>query len=235
MAGREYAYRIKICFGGRMSSKLQIGIIGLGKFGFSFGKSMVQLKQNVFGVDKDPEKIKRSQQVLTQVYQAEVLDQSVLMQLGFSDFTHVLVSVGNSITASSMIAMHLLEIGVKEVWVKAVSEEHQKLLNKIGVQNIIIPENMAAEQLANRLAMPGFIDYLPFDQHIVLKEIEIHKWAGKTLRNIDLTNQYSIQVIAFKKPQEAEFKYIPKADDALEEGDILIVIGHIDMLSKIKP
>lgn len=218
-----------------MSKKLQVGIIGLGKFGFSFGKSMIQLKQNVFGVDKDPEKIKKSQHVLSQVYQTEVLDQSVLIQLGFSDFTHVLVSVGSSITASTMIAMHLKEIGVSEVWVKAVSEEHQKLLNKIGVQNVIIPENMAADQLANRLAMPGFIDYLPFDQHIVLKEIEIQRWAGKTLRDIDLTNQYNIQVIAFKKKQEVAFKYVPKADDLLENGDVLIVIGHIDMLTKIKP
>jgi len=217
-----------------MGSNIQVGIIGLGKFGLSFGNSLAELGHQVLGIDKDHEKIKRAQHVLTNVYQADIIDKTVLNQLGFKDFTHSLVSVGESITDSTMIAMYLKELGIPDVWVKAVNEDHKKLLNKIGVDHVIIPEQIAAAQLANRLAIPGFIDYLPFDQEVVLQEITINEWVGKTLREVNLTNRFNTQVIAIKKAHENKFRYIPRADDIMKSGDILVVIGHIDMLSKIK-
>ncbi len=218
-----------------MSEKLEIGVIGLGKFGLNFAKSMIKLKHNVLGIDRNPEKVKQAQNILTQVYQAEILDENALFELGINNLSHVLVSVGDSITASSMISMYLQEIGIKKVWVKAISEDHKKLLNKIGIANVIIPENIAANQLATKITIPGLIDFLPFDNDIVLKELIIDKLAGKTLRDIDLTNTYNTQVIAVKKKDETIFGYIPKADCVMEAGDTIIIIGNLDMINKIKP
>ena len=218
-----------------MAGNIQVGIIGLGKFGLSFGESLMEMGHQVLGLDKDTEKVKRARHILTNVYQADNIDKTVLSQIGFKDLSHALVSVGESITDSTMIAMYLKEFGIPDVWVKAVNEDHKKLLNKIGVNNVIIPEKIAALQLANRLAIPGFIDYLPFDREVVLKEIIVSEWAGKNLRQVNLTNRFNAQVIAVKKINENSFRYIPKADDILLEGDILVVIGNIDMLSKIRP
>lgn len=218
-----------------MASKLQIGIIGLGKFGYSFGKAMVELGHDVVGLDREPVNVKRSQGILTQTYKANATNKKVLSQLGFQDFSHVLVSVGDSITASAMISMHLMELGVPAIWVKAVNTDHAKLLSRIGIQKVIIPENVAAKQLANRIAMPGFIDYLPFDTEMILKQIRIKNWEGKTLRDINLTNQYQIQVLAIRKAGSGDFRFVPRADDALEKDDILVVIGHVDQLSLLKP
>jgi trk system potassium uptake protein len=218
-----------------MAGNIQVGIIGLGKFGLSFGVSLIEMGHQVLGIDKDTEKVKRAQHILTNVYQADNIDKTVLSQIGFKDLVHALVSVGESITDSTMIAMYLKELDIQDVWVKAVNEDHKKLLNKIGVNNVIIPEQIAASQLANRLAIPGFIDYLPFDREVVLKEITIHEWAGKSLRQVNLSNRFNAQVIAIKKANENKFRYIPKADDIMTAGDILVVIGNFDMLSKIKP
>ncbi|MBF0224133.1 MAG: TrkA family potassium uptake protein [Desulfobacterales bacterium] len=218
-----------------MPNRFQVGIIGLGKFGYRFGRTLIQLDQDVIGVDTDPENIKRAQQIFTQVYQADAMDKKVLEQLGFKEMTHVLVSVGDSIAASAMISMYLKELGVPSVWVKGINNDHEKLLRRIGVDEVIIPEHIAAVQLANRLAKPGFIDYLPFEKGVAIKELIVKQFAGKTLREINLTNQFQVQVIATKKNGSLNFKFIPKADDVLEKEDILVVIGHSKRLEQIKP
>ena len=216
-------------------AKLRIGVIGLGKFGFRFGATLVQLGHEVVGVDSDPERVRQARHVFTQVYQAEAADKKALEQIGFAELNHVMVSVGDSIAASTMISMYLKEMGIPAVWVKAVNTDHEKLLRKIGVDEVIIPELMAATQLANRLAIPGFIEYLPFDQEVALQEVAVKEWAGKSLRQINLTNRFSIQVIAVKKAGMKKFRFIPMADELLQAGDALVLIGPKDRLSDIKP
>ncbi|MBI5556228.1 MAG: TrkA family potassium uptake protein [Deltaproteobacteria bacterium] len=213
----------------------EIGIIGLGKFGFQFGQTLVELGKKVIGVDSNPENVKRAQHVIPFVYQADAIDKETLQQLGFGDLSHVLVSVGDSVSASSMISMYLKELGVPQVWVKATNLDHQKLLLKIGVNEVFIPEHLAARQLANRVAMPGFISELPFAQDMSIKELVVKGWSGQTLRHIDLTNRFNVQVISLKKVGDRKFSFIPKADLLLQEGDTLMVIGYNVALAKLEP
>lgn len=212
-----------------------IGIIGLGKFGFQFGQTLVELGRKVVGVDSNPENIKKAQHVLPYVYMADATEKEALQQLGFGDMGHVLVSVGDSIAASSMVSMYLKELGVPQVWVKAINSDHQKLLLKVGVDEVFIPEHLAARQLANRVAMPGFISELPFAQDMSIKELVVRRWAGNTLRNIDLTNRFNVQVISIKKNGDRRYSFIPKADRVLETNDALMVIGYNAALSKLDP
>lgn len=218
-----------------MTKKIDVGVIGLGKFGFSFAEAMMELGHRVLGVDRNLENINRSKDTLTQVFRGNAMEKRVLEQLGFRELKHVLVSVGDSITDSTMISMFLKELDVPAVWVKAVHRDHEKLLRKIGVSNVIIPEEMAARQLANRVTMPGFIDFLPFDTEMMIREIEIDAWHGQTLRALDLTNTHNIQVVAEKKAADKQFRYIPKADRVMERSDLLIVIGPRESLEKINP
>lgn len=118
---------------------------------------------------------------------------------------------------------------------KAINSDHQKLLLKIGVDEVFIPEHLAARQLANRVAMPGFIGELPFAHDISIKELVVRRWAGKTLRNIDLTNRFNVQVISIKKSGDRKFSFIPKADLILEADDTLMVIGYNGALAKLDP
>jgi trk system potassium uptake protein TrkA len=218
-----------------MPNFVQAGVIGLGKFGFKFGETLVQQGVNVLGIDNDPEHVKHAQHVFTQAFQADATSKEALVQMGVGDLSHVLVSVGDSIAASTMISMYLKELGVPLVWVKAINSDHAKLLKKIGVDDVIIPEEMAARQLANRLTIPGFIDYFPFNKEMVLREIVIDKWSGLTLRDIALTKNYHIQALALKKTGEIKYSFIPKADDPLNKGDVLVVIGEATNFAKINP
>ena len=218
-----------------MNGKPQICVIGLGKFGYNFGISLLNLDHQVIGIDIDQTNIQRSQKEFSQVYEADVSQKQVLEQIGFSDITHVLISVGDSISTSAMVTMYLKEMGVPNIWVKAINEDHEKLLKKVGADHVIIPENIAAEQLADRIDLPGIIQRLPFDSEMIIREITIDKFATKTLREIDLSNRYNCQVIAVKRRDGSGYRYIPKADDVLQKGDTLIIIGSRESLSAIKP
>jgi len=207
--------------------KREIGIIGLGKFGFYLASSLINLGHTVIGIDSSLDKVKRAQDVLTQVYEADATDKEVLYQLGFAELNHVVVSVGHSMEASILISLYLKELNAPDVWCKAISNAHEKVLQKIGVDHVIFPERFAAEQLARNLVVPGLIDYLPMGKGILLKEIKVgRKWEGKTLRDLDLTNRYGIQVIAIRQKEEKEFTFVPRADYPLKQGDVLAIVGR---------
>jgi len=218
-----------------MSYTKQICVIGLGKFGYKFGLSLSNLNYKVIGIDSHPENIRIAQKKFSLVYEADASQKQVLEQIGFSEITHVLVSVGDSISTSAMTTMYLKELNVPNVWVKAINEDHAKLLRKVGADEVIIPEHIAACQLADRINMPGIIQRLPFDSEMIIREINIKRFAQKTIREIDLTNKYNCQIIAIRKQKEHYYRYIPKADDTLFEGDTMIIIGKEKSLANINP
>ncbi|MFO7817273.1 MAG: potassium channel family protein [Thermodesulfobacteriota bacterium] len=216
-------------------AKREIGIIGLGKFGFFLGKSLTDLGHTILGIDRKQDNIRRSQDVLAHVYEADATDKTALSQLGVADLDEVIISVGQSMEASILICLHLRELGECKLICKAISEDHEKVLRKIGVEEIIFPERFAAAQLARRMAIPGLIDYLPFGEDIVLRELEVHKWEGKSLRDLDLTNEHNIQVVAIKRKGAGQFSFVPQAREELSKGDILAVLGNEDDVDRLKP
>jgi len=189
----------------------------------------------VVGIDSHHEAIVRAQKSFTQVFEADSTQKQALEQIGVADMTHILVSVGDSISASAMITMYLKELGVPNVWAKAINEDHAKLLKKIGADQIIIPEHIAAKRLADQITIPGIIQRLSFDSDMIMREFEIDKFSDKTIREIDLTNRFGVQIIAVKNHNSQAYKYIPRAEDRLSQGDTIIVIGTVDSLSKITP
>lgn len=217
-----------------MKKKIQICIIGLGKFGMRFARFMADQGHEVVGVDVDEDKISKSKDILTQAYHVDKVDREILSQIGIKEFSHVFISVGDSITSSMMISLYLKEFNIKNILVKAVNHDHEKLLSMVGVDRVIIPEEIAASQLANELTMPGFVDYIPFDSQMIIKELIVSKWAGRTLRDLDITNRFGIQAIAIKKVDEKQFTFIPGADYLLQEHDTIVVIGDKQELPKIK-
>jgi trk system potassium uptake protein TrkA len=107
-----------------------------------------------------------------------------------------------------------------------MSRDHEKVLRKVGADEVIFPERYAAEQLAAKLAVPGLIDYLPLGTNVILKELTVDRWSGKTLRELNLTNAFGIQVVAVRGAEEQQFVFVPKADLPLQKGDVLAVIGR---------
>ncbi len=204
--------------------KQEIAVIGLGKFGFYFAKTLAELGFPVIGIDSRPARVQLAKDSLTKVYRADANTVEALEQLGLRGISYVLVSVGDSIAASSMISMYLKELDVEQVWVKAVSPEHQRLLYKLGVDTVIIPEQLAAVQLASKVAIPGFLQYAAFDPELCFQELVVDKWAGKVLRQLNRPNKKNVMVISIRRKDDDQGSVIPNAEYVLQKGDKLVVM-----------
>ncbi|MBC18058.1 TrkA-N domain protein [Pseudodesulfovibrio profundus] len=217
-----------------MADRKEIGVIGLGKFGYSLAEALVGLGHSVVGVDNQGDNVRKAQDKLTQVFRADATDEKALEQIGFKDLERVIVSTGDSMEASILAVLNLLSLGVEEIWVKAISEEHERVLYKLGVHHVVFPEAFVAFQLAQRLTTPGIHDYFGLGSDVATREILVKSWAGKTLRELDLTNTFHIQVIAVRRREEAEFSFVPKADMVFEEGDVIVLIGKTNDVMRIE-
>lgn len=220
-----------------MSKKLEVGVIGLGKFGFFLAQRLMELGHDVVGLDEDADHVRRAQDALSQVYQGDAADKTVLEQLGFNELDHVIVSVGEAMEASILITLHLKELELTSVWVKATSWEHEKVLRKIGADEVFFPERYGAHQVALRLTSPGLIEYLQFGQGVLLQKLTVDAWSGRTLRDLDLRGKFKVQVVAVRKADagDNDFTYLPDPDVPLGKGDDLVVIVQEEMLEKLKP
>ncbi|NDV18990.1 TrkA family potassium uptake protein [Pseudodesulfovibrio sp. JC047] len=216
-----------------MSETKEVGVIGLGKFGLALAKALTDLGHDVVGVDKDPENVRRAQDTLAQVYEADATDEKTLSQIGFQDLEKVIVSTGDSMEASILVVLNLQTIGVKNIWVKAFSQEHERVLYKLGVPFVVFPEAFVAFQLAHRLAVPGLHEYFGLGNDVATREIVVDDWTGKTLRELDLTNTYQVQVIAFRHSGESEFHFVPQAKRVLEQGDVLVLLGKTEDIIQV--
>ena len=212
---------------------IEVGVIGLGKFGLELALNLRKLGHNVVGVDTSEERVKTAKPYIAQVFQADGTDPQTLEQLSFQDFDYVVVSTGDSLEASVLVVLNLQEIGVNKIWVKAISAAHKKVLSKMGVDYVVFPEHFAAKQLAHKLSTPGMVEYLSMGTDILIKERHAADWAGKTLIDLNLTNNYQVQVIAIRKNGSEELNFVPKANEPLGENDVLIMIGARENLLKL--
>jgi trk system potassium uptake protein TrkA len=217
-----------------MQKNKEVGVIGLGKFGFSLAKALTDLGIKVVGVDVNPEYVRRAQDTLAQTFEADATDQKALSQIGFQDLDRVIVSTGSSMEASILVVLNLQAVGVKNIWVKAISEAHERVLYKLGVPFVVFPEAFVAFQLAHRLAAPGLHEYFGLGKDVATREIVVDQWTGKTLRELSLTNTYQVQVIAFRQNGESEFHFVPQADRQLEQGDVLVILGKTENIIRVE-
>lgn len=203
----------------------EVGVIGLGKFGFALASALADLGHTVIGVDNSPQRVRRAQDVLAQVYEADATNEKALEQIGFKELDKVIVSTGSSMEASILVVFNLQALGLDQIWVKATSEEHERVLYKLGVPFVVFPEAFVAIQLAHRLVQPDFHHYFGMGNNVVTREVVIENWAGRTLRDLALTTKYKVQVMAIRPRGEAKFSFVPQADSPLNAGDVMVLIG----------
>lgn len=217
-----------------MAGRMEVGVVGLGKFGFAFAQSFQEQGHNVVGVDRIAANVRRAEGSLSQVLQADGTDKDALEQIGFGELEQVVVSTGGSMEASILVVLNLQELGVSKIWVKAVSAQHEKVLERLGVHFVVFPERFVAQQIAHRMAVPGLLDYLGLGEDVVVREILVSSWHGKKLRDLDLTNECDVQVVAVKKEGETRFCFIPKAETVLTRGDTLAILGRSADVMKLE-
>ena len=213
----------------------QFLIVGLGNFGYYLATHLYEKGHEVMAIDKDPVLVQNIKNQVTQAIVADATDAVAMEELGVKDVDTAIVSIGSVLGDSILTVLNLQEAGVSHIVAKAISEPHKKILAKLGVNEIIFPEKDMATSIAAHLDNPNLIDYLAFMEGYGIIELAVpRKFVGKTLKQINLTNKYGVQVVAIRELVPERMRFIPNAEFVLKDSDILILLGSDTGLEKLK-
>ena len=210
-------------------------VIGLGKFGFNIAKTLYELGQEVTAIDTDKEIVQKIQEFSTQAVVTDATVAENLLALGVDSVDVGIVSMGERMDASILIALHLKEMGVPEIWVKAMNEDHGKILKRLGVTEVIHVEKEMALRIAQSLSRPNVIDYLPISEGYSIQEFAVPvDFTGKSLAELDLRRRYGVYVIAVKEVIPERVVLNPEADFIFKDSDIMVILGSDKDLDRLK-
>ncbi len=172
---------------------------------------------------------------VNQAVVADATDRKTLESLGVKQMDTVIVCIGSNMSDSILTTLNLKEMGVETVVAKALSEAHGRILEKVGASDVIFPEKDMAISLAERLHNPNMLDYLPFMEGYSIVELAPPKdFIGKELRELNLINQYGVQIVAIKEILPDRLNLIPTAKFVLKDSDIMILLGPNDAIDKLR-
>lgn len=213
----------------------QVVVIGLGRFGFHVARELHAAKHEVLAIDVDPDIVQRVREHATRAVVLDASDAERLAALGVADFDAAVVSLGERVDVSSLVTLHLKELGVPRIVTKAGSEDHGKLLRLIGADEVIYPERESAERLAHRLTSTELLQHLPLGEGISIDEIASTEWmTGKTLAELGLPRRFNVQVLAVRDALTGQLRANPGALFRVKDSDSLLVIGDDPHLEKLR-
>ena len=213
----------------------RVVVIGLGIFGFHVAKELYEKGIQVIAIDKSKEVIQKIKDFSSKAVVADAREKEVLEAIGIQEDDIVIVSFGEDLSASTLLTLHLKELNVKRIIVKAPNEDHKRILQKVGATEVIIPEKEMAAKVARSLISPNVIDYIPVSEDYNISEIAPPaSFLGKSIAQLNLRNKYHIEVIAIRDVLSDRITLIPPASSVIKDSDILVVIGKDPDIQKIK-
>lgn len=217
----------------------RFAVIGLGHFGGYAARTLYEAGRDVIAIDLDNEVVQSMADYATQAIVADATDRNNLEAIGVGEVDAAVVSLGERMDIITLAALHLKEMGIPFIAVKALSEDHGKILTALGVNEIIFPEKDMAVRLANRLARTDVVDFLPLLPGYSIIEVKApDEFVGKSLRDLAMRNTLNVQLIAILRGQGKNriVNIVPRGDDVIEAEDILILVGenrHLDRIREI--
>lgn len=200
-----------------------VAVIGLGRFGGAVAESLIRMGHEVFGIDGNPEIVQDWSDRLTHIVQADTTNVATLRRLGLQDFHHVVVGIGSDLEASVLTTLALSELEIGDIWAKAVTLNHGRILERTGAHHVIYPEVVMGERVAH-LVTSAMLDFIEFDDGYAIVQLRAPSatW-GQTLQSLGLRAKHGITVVGIKRPRQDFMNAQPEM--RIEQGDILIVSG----------
>ena len=199
-------------------------VIGLGRFGQTLARQLCKLGAEVLAIDVHQELVQQVADDVTHAVVGDAQDKDVLRALGVRDFDCAIVAIGSNLAASVLSVMNLQELEVPYIICKAHDETHSRVLQKLGVNKVVIPEQENAARLARSLNSHNVLDYIELSEDYGILELPAPKgWVGKTLKEMNIRAKLGVNIIAVESGKKTNVS--PAADYRILEGDILVVLG----------
>jgi len=210
-------------------------VIGLGIFGYNVARNLFENGFDVVAIDKSKEAIQRIKNYSTKAVLADGTDKEIMDEIGVREDDIAIISFGEDLAAATLITLHLKQMRVKNIIVKAPNEEHKTILEKVGATEVIIPEMDVAKKISKSLISPNVMDYIPLSEDYMIIELAPpNSFLGKTMAELQLRGRYNIEVIAVRDVLSDKIHMVPKADFVVKDGEVLVVVGKENDIRKIK-
>lgn len=198
-------------------------VVGLGRFGVAVARSLVRLGHEVLAVDENVDIVQHLASDFTHVVAADTTDTQALRQIGADQFDLAVVGIGTDIEASVLTVLSLVELGVTEVWAKAINAKHARILEKVGATHVVLPESAMGERVAH-MVTGAMIDYIEFDDGFAIARTRAPAGVcGKTLQESGLRAHFGVTVVGIKQRGE-DFTYA-RPETFVDDTFELIVSG----------
>lgn len=200
-------------------------VIGLGRFGTAVAHQLQELGHEVMGIERDELLVQSSSGELTYVVQADATDETAMRQLGVDEALHVVVAIGDGVQASILATATLSDLGVPDIWAKALNEQHARILERVGAHHVVFPERDMGHRVAHRVT-GKMLEYVQIDEAFALVETRVPRHLeGRSLLDSGIRDEHGVNVVAVKNP-DSGFTH-PSPRTVLEPGSLLLVAGDI--------
>jgi len=224
----------------------RIAVFGLGRFGFGLAVRLAELGCEVLAVDSDSELVEEIDQRVSRAVCLDVTNEFAMTKLDVKSIDLAVVSIGRNMEAGLLATNVLQRLGVRNIWVRAIDRNQAEILEAMGVDRTISLEFEMARQVAQEIAMPGTHVIARITANHSLAEVKAKpEFLGKTLEELSFRNRYGVNVVAIKSrevatgpegPEKVEIHVndLPHADDVIQEGDVLVVIGADEKIAELQ-
>ncbi len=203
-----------------------MAVLGLGRFGGAVAAELARLGFEVLGIDNDGPTVQHYVDLVTHVVEGDTTDPEVLRQLGVSDFSHAVVAIGTDIEASVLTTAALVDLELPNIWAKAVTRSHGRILERVGAHHVVFPEHDMGHRVAH-LVGARIIDWFPLDEEFAMVETTVpSELIGRSLGEERIRERYGVTVVCVK-PEGETFTYATP-ETVLDKGAVLVVAGPSD-------
>ena len=200
-------------------------VIGLGRFGSALARQLCQLGAEVLAMDVRSDLVQQIAGDVTHAVVGDAQDKEVLRALGAGQFDCAIIAIGDDLAASVLTTMNLKELEVPYIVCKAHDETHRRVLEKLGVDRVVIPEQEHGQRLARSLHSHNVLDYIELSEAYGILEVPAPKsWIGKTLKELNVRAKLGVNIIAVESGEKTNVS--PAADYCILDGDVLVVLGE---------
>jgi len=215
----------------------KFAVIGLGKFGFNVATNLFENGAEVIAIDTDQTLIDEISGRVSVAINMNSTDEKALKSNKIQDMDAVILAIGNNIEVSVLTSVILKKLGISNIYAKVDSKVHARILELLGIRNIIFPEEQIARQLASTLLSSSVLEYIDLSSgHSIVELIVPDSWVGKTLQQLALPTEKGVNIIAIKYTAqnvteegenilEKRINDLPGANDIVQDGDVLVLIG----------
>ena len=208
-------------------------VVGLGRFGSEVARQLYRCGCEVLAIDVRSELIQQISEDVTHAAVGDSRDKEVLRMLGVGEFDCAVVAIGEDLAASVLITMNLKELGVPYLVCKAHDDIHRRVLEKLGADRVVIPEQENAARLAKGLSSPNLLDYIELSDDYSIVELPApQSWIDKTLKELNVRARLGVNILAVRRNGKMDIS--PAADLRFQSGDVIVVLGDTKALGAVQ-